>query len=107
MGENHFAPVPSATYGAVLLMAALAYVLLQRSIIASDEGESVLELALGNDWKGKASVLLYMAAIAAAFWMAWAAQLLYVIVALMWLIPDRRIERSIQQNERSKNAHDD
>ncbi len=104
MGENHFASSPTALYGVVLFMAAFAYQLLQCSIIAGDEGQSVLEQALGKDWKGKASVLFYMAAIAAAFWMAWAAQLLYVIVALMWLIPDRRIERSIQHKDTRKGS---
>ncbi len=104
MGENHFAPAPTAVYGVVLLMAALAYLLLQRSIIAGDDGQSLLAQALGKDWKGKASVLFYMAAIAAAFWLAWAAQALYVIVALMWLIPDRRIEHSIQQQDTRKES---
>lgn len=104
MGEKHFAPAPTAVYGVVLLMAALAYLLLQRSIIAGDDGQSLLAQALGKDWKGKASVLFYMAAIAAAFWLAWAAQALYVIVALMWLIPDRRIEHSIQQQDTRKES---
>ena len=104
MGENHFAPAPTAVYGVVLLMAALAYLLLQRSIIAGDDGQSLFAQALGKDWKGKASVLFYMAAIAAAFWLAWAAQALYVIVALMWLIPDRRIEHSIQQQDTRKES---
>jgi uncharacterized membrane protein len=99
MGENHFAPVPSAVYGVVLLMAALAYQFLQCSIIASDEGQSLLRQALGNDWKGKLSVLCYMAAMGVAFWLPWAAQMLYVIVALIWLIPDRRIERSIREGD--------
>ena len=102
MGENHFAPAPTVVYGVVLLMAALAYVLLQRAIIASDDGPSVLGRALGSDWKGKSSVFFYVAGMVTAFWMAWVAQMLYVIVALMWLIPDRRIERSIRQNDAPK-----
>lgn len=99
MGENHFAPLPSALYGVVLFMAALAYQILQWSIIASDDGQSVLRQAIGQDWKGKASVLCYMTAIAAAFWAVWAAQMLYVAVALMWLIPDRRIERAMPHQD--------
>ena len=106
MGENHFAPVPTVVYGVVLLMAALAYQFLQCSIIASEKaqatGLSILEQALGNDRKGKVSVLFYGIALVAAFWMAWAAQVLYVIVALIWLIPDRRIEHSIEQQDIQK-----
>lgn len=104
MGENHFAPAPSAVYGVVLLMAALAYQFLQCSIIAGDEGQSLLRQALGNDWKGKLSVLCYVAAMGVAFWLPWAAQMLYVIVALIWLIPDRRIEHSIQQQDTQKES---
>lgn len=99
MGENHFAPLPSALYGAVLFMAALAYQILQWSIIASDPEQSVLKRAIGQDWKGKASVLFYTTAIGAAFWAVWAAQTLYVLVALMWLIPDRRIERAMPRQD--------
>lgn len=104
MGENHFAPAPSAVYGVVLLMAALAYQFLQCSIIAGDEGQSLLRQALGNDWKGKLSVLCYVAAMGVAFWLPWAAQMLYVVVALIWLIPDRRIEHSIQQQDTQKES---
>lgn len=95
MGENHFAPLPTALYGLVLLMAALAYQVLQWAILAADPELISLKQALGRDRKGKASLLCYVAAIGAAFWMPRAAQLLYVVVALMWLIPDRRIERSL------------
>jgi TMEM175 potassium channel family protein len=95
MGENHFAPLPSALYGAVLLMAALAYYLLQQRIIASQGPASLLKKAVGGDWKGKVSPLLYVAAILLAVRWAWAAQGVYVLVALIWLIPDRRIERAL------------
>ena len=93
MGENHFASAPSALYGVVLLMASVAYWMLQQLIIASQGGESELRRAVGGDWKGKLSPVLYAAAIPLAFWWHWAALALYVAVALMWLIPDRRIER--------------
>lgn len=93
MGENHFAAAPSALYGAVLFMAAMAYSLLQQRIIASQGPTSILKRAIGWDWKGKLSPLLYLAAIAGAFWSHWIAQGLYVLVALFWLIPDKRIER--------------
>lgn len=95
MGENHFAAVPSAVYGVVLFMAAIAYWILQQIIIASQGPGSVLKHAVGNDWKGKISPVLYLIAIAAAFWSQWIAQSLYVLVALLWLIPDRRIEKAL------------
>ena len=95
MGENRFAPVPTALYGVVLLMAALAYWLLQRIIIARQGPGSVLAAAVGRDLKGKASPLLYALAIPAAFLSPWIAGGLYVLVALMWLVPDRRIERTL------------
>lgn len=99
MGENHFAPSPSALYGVILLMAAFAYVLLQRTIVACNEKNSVLRQILESDLKGKASIVFYVAGIAAAlFQLAWMAQALYVVVALMWLIPDRRIERILQRS---------
>lgn len=102
MGENHFAPAPTALYGGVLFMAGVAYLLLQGAIVAGEGGGSILKQALGCDGKGKLSVLGYGLAVVAAFWMAWLAQLLYVAVALMWLIPDRRIERSIEQQDNRK-----
>jgi len=99
MGENHFAPLPTALYGVVLLMAAVAYFILQRIIIAAEGEQSVLRQAIGHDWKGKASLLAYVAAIGAALLWPWLSQTLYVLVALLWLIPDRRIERVLQHQE--------
>ena len=95
MGENHFAATPSALYGVVLLMAAIAYFILQQLIIASQGRDSLLKKAIGSDWKGKLSPVLYVVAIPASFWMHWVAQGIYVLVALIWLIPDRRIERML------------
>lgn len=93
MGENHFAAAPSAFYGVVLLMAAVAYLILQRLIIESQGRDSLLQKAIGSDWKGKLSAALYVVAILTAFWSHWISQAIYVLVALFWLIPDRRIER--------------
>jgi uncharacterized membrane protein len=98
MGENHFAPAPLAVYGAVLFMAAIAYVVLQQTIIRYEGPNSLLAKAVGNDWKGKLSPLLYVTAIVSTFWTPWIAEALYVAVALMWLIPDRRIEHIVQPN---------
>lgn len=97
MGENHFAAVPSAVYGVVLFMAAIAYWILQQIIIASQGPDSVLKHAVGSDWKGKLSPLLYLIAIATAFWSQWLTKSLYVLVALLWLIPDRRIEKALSR----------
>jgi uncharacterized membrane protein len=97
MGENHFAAWPSALYGGVLLMASCAYWVLQQAIIAAEGPDSVLKSALGNDWKGRLSPLLYLLAIASTFWLQWIAQLIYVAVALLWLVPDRRIEHVLQR----------
>jgi uncharacterized membrane protein len=94
MGENHFGAVPTALYGGVLLAAAIAYWVLQQTIIASQGPESPLKGAIGSDWKGKLSPVLYLLGIGSAFMWTRAAQLLYVLVALMWLVPDRRIEKS-------------
>ena len=99
MGENHFAPLPSAVYGFVLLMAAIAYYILERAIIVVDGSDSLLKRAVGSDWKGKLSPVLYLSAIVVAFWANWLAQLIYVLVALMWLVPDQRIERTIDHSE--------
>jgi uncharacterized membrane protein len=99
MGENHFAAMPSALYGVVLLLAAIAYWVLQQTIIAAEGDNSVLKSAIGGDWKGKLSPLVYLAAIASTFWVQWVAQALYVLVALIWLIPDRRIENALKQKE--------
>lgn len=98
LGENHFAALPSALYGVIQLMAACAYFILQNAIIASQGKESLLKAAVGRDRKGKASLVLYIIAIIMAFWFAWVAQLIYIAVAIMWLIPDRRIENAIQEN---------
>ena len=96
MGENHFAPLPSALYGLVLLAASLAFLLLQQAIIASEGAESALKQAIGRDWKGKVSPVLYLCAIVSTFFALWLAQVIYVAVAVLWLVPDRRIERSLQ-----------
>jgi uncharacterized membrane protein len=95
MGENHFAAMPSALYGAVLLMAACAYWILQKAIIASEGPASILKTAVGADWKGKLSPIAYVVAIGSTYFVPWAAQAIYVAVALIWLIPDRRIERAL------------
>ena len=99
VGENHVAPTPTAVYGFVLLMAAIAYYILQRLIIASQGRGSVLAAAIGSDWKGKLSPVLYLAAIPLAFVSSWIASGIYVFVALLWLIPDRRIERVLAKRE--------
>src|SRR4051794_40542668 len=93
MGENHFTAVPTALYGVVLLMAAIAYYLLQQTIIRAQGQDSVLKRAIGRDWKGKLSPLLYVIAIVATLHSSWLAQAVLVIAALIWLIPDRRIEK--------------
>jgi uncharacterized membrane protein len=95
MGENHFAAVPTALYGGVLLAAAIAYFILQQTIIASQGPGSPLKAAIGHDWKGKLSPVLYMCGIVSTLLGSWVAQVLYVAVALMWLVPDRRIEKSL------------
>ena len=95
MGENRLAPVPTALYGGVLLMAAIAYFILQTAIIARQGEGSVLARAVGRDLKGKASPALYAVAVAAAFFRPWLSQAIYVLVALVWLVPDRRIERAL------------
>ena len=97
MGENHFAPAPTALYGVVLLGAALAYWFLQQRIIAIDGSDSVLALAVGNDLKGKISPLFYIAGILLAFVERHVSEALYIAVALVWLIPDPRIERRLQR----------
>lgn len=93
MGENHFAAVPTARYGGVLLMAAIAFTILQHTIMRSQGPQSLLARALGNDLKGKLSPLSYALAIPAAFVSPWLSELLYVAVALIWLVPDNRIEK--------------
>ena len=100
MGENHFAAAPTALYGLVLLLAAIAYWILQRTIIARQGRHSLLAAAIGSDAKGKLSPALYIIAIASATIAPWIAWALYVAVALMWLIPDRRIERALAERTR-------
>jgi len=98
MGENHFAEWPLALYGVVLLMSAIAYYLLVRAILAHHGKESRVASALGRDFKGKVSVLIYVVAIPLAFVNRWAAGALYVLVAMVWFIPDSRIERRLAKD---------
>ncbi len=95
MGENHFTAVPTALYGVVLLMAAIAYLVLQLAIIRAQGADSILKKAIGRDWKGKLSTMLYIVAIIATLRFPWIAQAVFLIAALIWLIPDRRIERRL------------
>jgi TMEM175 potassium channel family protein len=97
MGENHFATWPVALYGVVLLMAAIAYYILSQSLIRHHGHDSALAKAVGNDFKGKISVVFYVAAIGLAFWNRWMALGIYVLVAVMWLVPDRRIEKTLAE----------
>jgi uncharacterized membrane protein len=97
MGENHFAQFPTAIYGVVLLLSAIAYTILQQTIIAEQGPDSPLKAAVGSDAKGKLSALMYAAAIPLAFVHQGIAQAIYVLNALIWLVPDRRIEHHIEQ----------
>jgi uncharacterized membrane protein len=97
MGDNLLAPVPTAVYGVVLLMPAIAYYLLQKAIIRKQGSESMLAGALGADMKGKLSPIFYIAGIGLAFVNSWLSMLLYVSVAVIWLIPDRRIEKVLPE----------
>jgi uncharacterized membrane protein len=99
MGENHFATLPTAAYGFVLLMAAIAYWILQQRIIVAQGKDSRLKRAIGNDWKGKVSPVLYLSAIGLAFLSPRISTFIYIVVALMWLIPDRRVERLLAQGD--------
>jgi uncharacterized membrane protein len=99
MGENHFTAMPTALYGVVLLMSGIAYYLLQQAIIHAQGRDSILKKAIGRDWKGKLSPVLYIVAIVATLYSSWIAQAVFVIAALMWLIPDRRIEKSLAMSE--------
>jgi uncharacterized membrane protein len=101
MGENHFTSAPSALYGSVLLMAGVAYLILQQLIIAAQGTQSLLKTAIGSDWKGKASPFLYALAIICSFWSPVTSQAIYALVALLWLIPDRRIERTLSRTTRA------
>jgi uncharacterized membrane protein len=99
MGENHFAATPTALYAVVMLMNAIAYWILQSLIMASQGRDSLLRRAIGNGWKEKLSPALYVTAIPAAFLSPWISQAIFVFVALIWLVPDRRIERALSTRE--------
>lgn len=99
MEENHFARLTAAAYGFVLLMAAIAYWILQKRIIVSQGKDSLLKKAIGIDWKGKLSPVLYAAAIILAFLSPWIAIAIYVFVALIWIVPDKRIERILAEKK--------
>jgi uncharacterized membrane protein len=99
MGENHFAAVPTAAYGIVLVMAGFAYLLLQQRIIAAEGDQSLVKRAIGADWKGKASPLLYVLAIGLAFVSPRISMAIYTAVAITWFVPDRRIERVLAEQE--------
>jgi uncharacterized membrane protein len=94
-GENYFSASPALLYGVVLFMAAIAYYILQRTIIASQGVDSVLKKAIGTDWKGKLSPLIYLIAFSVSFWSPQTSLALYILVALIWVVPDRRIEKAI------------
>ena len=98
VNENHFAPVPVALYGAVLLMAGVAYYILERVLIARHGRDSSLARAMGVDYKGILSVVIYAIAVVLAFVNPWISCALYVLVAMMWFIPDRRIERIVPRS---------
>jgi len=98
MGQNEFGPIPSFGYGLVLLMAAIAYWILSLTLIAAEGKQSLLAKAVGKDWKGIGSILIYAVALPLAFVNHWISQALYVAVALLWLVPDKRIERVIPKD---------
>ena len=95
LGEARFAAIPAAVYGVVLLMSSIAYWILQQLIISSQGPDSLLKTAIGGDWKGKLSPILYAVGIVMAFWNHWVSVSLYVFVALLWLVPDKRLENAI------------
>jgi len=97
MGENHFASLPTAIYGVILLLAAISYTILQRTIITTHGQGSKLAVAVGEDFKGKFSMALYAVAIPSAFINQWISDVIYITVALMWLIPDKRIESKLKE----------
>jgi uncharacterized membrane protein len=99
MGENHFTPLPSAVYGGVLFMAALAYYILQTLIVSAHGGRSKLARSIGSDSKGKLSPVFYAVAIGVSFYRPWMAGCIYLGVALMWLIPDRRLQRVVEEKK--------
>jgi uncharacterized membrane protein len=98
IGENHLAKAPTAVYGFVLMMAAIAYYILQKSIILDQGAQSILARAVGNDWKGIVSIVCYLLAIPLAFLTPLISTVLYILVALIWLVPDSRIERVLLKN---------
>jgi uncharacterized membrane protein len=98
MGENHFTAAPTALYGLVLLMAAIAYYTLQQTIIRAQGQDSILKKAVGRDWKGKLSLVLYVVAIVVTLRSTGLADGIFVLVALIWLIPDRRIKRVLEHD---------
>jgi uncharacterized membrane protein len=104
MGENHFASAPTALYGVVLLMAAIAYMILQRAILAREGSDSLLARATASGFKEKVSPVLYVAAIPLAFVSPWISGALYVTVALIWLVPDTRIERAMMEAHQAERA---
>ena len=99
MGENHFEALPTALYGVDLLMAGIAYFVLAQTLIASEGRDSLLARAIGADTKGRLSLVFYIAGILASLWSPWAAQACYVLVALLWLRPDARIERTLGERD--------
>jgi uncharacterized membrane protein len=99
MGENRYATLPTAAYGFTLLMAGFAYWILAQRIIAAEGERSLVKRAIGRDWKGKLSLVLYAVAIALAFVSPWIAVAIYAAVAVMWFVPDRRIERVLAERE--------
>ncbi len=104
MGENHFATTPTAVYGVVLLLAAIAYVILQSALIHQQGHDSLLARAIGHDLKGKASPILYVVGIAASLALPWLGFAVYTLVAVVWLVPDRRIERAVEGRQRHARA---
>jgi uncharacterized membrane protein len=102
MGENNFAAVPTALYGGVLLAAAVAYYILQQTIIRAHGPSSELKAAIGGDWKGKISPVLYILGVVSTLFSSWLAQTVYAVVAIMWLVPDRRIEKSLHHQHPSQ-----
>ncbi|EAZ79353.1 TMEM175 family protein [Algoriphagus machipongonensis] len=101
LGENHFASLPMALYGIILLMSAIAYFILQRIIIKAQGKESILAKAIGKDLKGNLSPIFYILGILASFYKPWIAGIFYILVALMWLIPDPRIERTLRESHKN------
>lgn len=101
MGENHFASLPTALYGVILLMAAIAYRILERTIISQQGRNSLLAKLIGKDLKGEISLVIYIIAIPCAFFRSWIAGAFYILVAAIWLIPDQRIERALTDEDSS------